>query len=588
MNAARSPAKAAPTIWLTAGNVLLAGAALVGLVFLLDPWIHDSEQGLGLSLLNAAPLLLIWLPAGALFRRVWAPAIITAFVAWLLYDINGIKLEELAQPLLFTDILLTAQVVGNTDLLARYSQPLFLLTIAATAVLLVAIACRLEPARPGWGSSAVLSALTVILILVSATGPVSRTFAQHGSLATPWSPIESVRKTGLLASLAASAGKDLVELPTPDEVHLDSIRTQLAGSLPTAIPMPQPKPDIVVILSESFFEPGLLNGVETCNYLPQWCALKASGASGQMRIPTYGGNTTRTEFEVLTGIPYNVLPAGIYPFTSVVRRPMVALPQWLQHLGYATTAVHPHKRTFWQRHRAYPLLGFERFVSEENMTGYTRKGWFISDADMTDQIVDVLDQNGDKPQFLFAISMENHGPWNRPRPDLDQERLADIPFPEGLDETGQLAWRQYIYHAQNAIEEMQRLMDYLSARERPFVVLFFGDHLPGLASVYETLGFRDGNHPSWQPTPYLLLANDGSVPSALPVDRSYQLPMQLLQASKLPSPMLYRQLAATYSSDPDKQTEGTAEALQIALLHADPQAWPREYSETAVQKLTTQ
>lgn len=559
--------------WWPAGRATLeiglAGFGLVGLVYLLDPWIHLHQQWLRLTLLNASPILLLWLLAAALFRRIWPSAILTAFVALWLFAINGIKVDELEQPLLFTDLLLIPQVIGNTEFLARYTRPGLIISIASAAFALVLASWYLEPARLAWKSAAGLVVCGLLIAVSATTSPLSQAYARHGALTTPWSPISSIKETGLMASLVTSAGQDLVSLPRPDRHSLNAIRAQLGQQQPVRQPALATAPDIVVILSESFFDPGILKDVDSCDYLPGWCQLRTLGQAGQMLVPTYGGNTTRTEFEVLTGVPYALLPAGVYPYLSVVRGPMASLPQWLRQLGYRTTAIHPHKRTFWQRQRAYPRLGFDRFIAEEDMSDFTRKGWFLSDSDMTDQILEVIEQSSDQPQFIFAVSMENHGPWNKPRPGLDQTRLEAIPAPSGLDSEGQLTWRQYIYHAQNAVSELERLSNYLKTRDRPAIVLFFGDHLPQLATIFDPLGFQNDQPPTAQPTPFLLLGGQAAGATSWPIRHAFQLPIKLLEVSALPLPDHYRELLQAYHSDQDRWPQGGLEALQVSLLHAE-------------------
>ncbi len=541
------------------------------LVFVFDPWIKGQEQWAYLTLLNTLPLLVPMLFVAIFFRRVWPSAIVVGYATWLLFVINSIKLAELGQPLLFTDILLLTQVIGNAPMLGLYTDPGLLIGVTLGAVFLVGLTTLVESPKGGWRGSLGFLCLTGLFAALLASAPVNRVLSERGAMDTPWSPIESVENTGLIASVAASAGRDVVAVPKPDSRLLaETLQSDALASdtRPQALASSQ-RPDIVMVLSESFFDLDILKGVDSCAYLPAWCSLKASAISGQMSVPTFGGNTTRTEFEVLTGVPYALLPPGVYPYTSIVRKPMASLPHWLGLLGYETTAIHPHKRTFWQRHRAYPLLGFQSFISEENMSGYTRKGWFISDQDMTDLIINQLNEATDRPQFIFAISMENHGPWSKPRPNLDPQRLASLPGPPGLDEKSLLTWRQYVYHAQNAMSEVMRLKSFLDERDRPSLIVFFGDHLPGLSPVYDALGFENGLEVLAQQTPYLILSDSAPDSFEWSVDSAFQLPVKVLQASGLPTPQSYRALASAYAAREDALPEGGRTALQLSLLQQD-------------------
>lgn len=55
--------------------------------------------------------------------------------------------------------------------------------------------------------------------------------------------------------------------------------------------------------------------------------------------------------------------------------------------------------------------------------------------------------------------------------------------------------------------ELQRLSAYIKSRERPTLVLYFGDHLPGLGHVYQDLEFDNGLGARQQKTPFLLFSN---------------------------------------------------------------------------------
>lgn len=556
-------------------SIALISVALLCLVYWLDPWIWANEQWPFLLMLNAIPLAFPALILVAVSRRLWASAVIMGCLVWMLFSVNQVKLEELNQPVLFTDILLTKQVLTNSDLLGRYGQPGLLATAVALMALLTALAFWREKPKGGWKLSASMAVFAALFAWLITTQSVNQAFAKHGALNTPWSPIASVEQTGLLASLAASAGKDLITLPNSNKQDLATIRQWLEENdavAPSSVYSDE-LPNIVIILSESFFDPGVLQDINTCDYIPRWCELKSQGQTGLMKVPTYGGNTTRTEYEVLTGVPYRLLPHGVYPYTTVVRGPHASLPWWFKHLGYKTYAIHPHSRTFWQRHRAYPLLGFDEFISERDMQSHQRSGWYISDRDMTDVVIRTLDSNKDRPSFVFAVSMENHGPWDKPRPNIDQDRLETISAPIGLDENATLAWRQYIYHAQNSLIGLERLRSSLESRKRPALLLFFGDHLPGLSSVYGHVDFRNGQNAPQQPTPYLLLSYGLKTAPEWAATNASELPFLLLDAAGLPLPEIYSELQTVFRNAERNPPSKGVEALQTEILHSDPEQW---------------
>ena len=50
----------------------------------------------------------------------------------------------------------------------------------------------------------------------------------------------------------------------------------------------------------------------------------------------------------------------------------------------------------------------------------------------------------------------------------------------------------YLRHLRNADEQLGRLRNALRARSRPYILVFYGEHLPSMPGVYDTLGFPDG------------------------------------------------------------------------------------------------
>jgi hypothetical protein len=74
-----------------------------------------------------------------------------------------------------------------------------------------------------------------------------------------------------------------------------------------------------------------------------------------------------------------------------------------------------------------------------------------------------------------------------------------------LSAAAKLSLRGYLYHAENADRELGRLADALRARPRRTLLLFYGDHLPGLPDVYREAGFDDGAAANEEPVPWLLL-----------------------------------------------------------------------------------
>ena len=255
----------------------------------------------------------------------------------------------------------------------------------------------------------------------------------------------------------------------------------LAGHLPLTLdPL-----DVIVIQSESYFDARSLGAsIDSAAYAHFDRAASESVAYGELTVPAWGANTMRTEFAMLTGVPNEHLGyARFYPY-AFVRRNCPSLASAFRSAGYRTRAIHPYHADFFGRDRAFPLLGFEHFIDIRHFDENRRVGPYVGDAAVTDAIMGVLDEAGDAPHFIFAMTMENHGPLHLEAVE-DGEGAALHQFGD------ERPWRDltaYLRHVRNADDMIGTLIDYLRRRKRDTVLCFYGDHVPALPHVYERLG----------------------------------------------------------------------------------------------------
>jgi phosphoglycerol transferase MdoB-like AlkP superfamily enzyme len=499
---ARRPA--APAV-----RVLLAAAAAI-IVACLPLWLDPALAAASPQLLalNAMPLLLLWLLVWSLCRRPAAAASIIVLLAAALYSANQIKLQHLELPLMPSDLAVAGQLITSIDLFWRYlgeANPLFFLLPLATLLLLM-----YEPASVTRARLARLTAAVAVLLVLAALPrggqPWQSMYAQQRLSTTAWLPQEAAAQVGVVAFFIHLAQSTWQGPQQPDptalatfEAHFGSeLEQRLAGAMPDELP------DLIILQSESFFDPGRLNGVDASAFLQHYHRISRRSLHGEVQVPTFGGLTTRTEFELLTGIPLAAMPGVQYPYQGLVHRPVHSLPWALKQLGYSSRAVHPYDRRFYRRDKVYPLLGFDSFHAISEFVDEDRHGYFVSDAALVRRVIEIADREG--PQLVLAISMENHGPWDNGRP-LPVDALAGIEVPDLLDEDEARQLRMFLHHTGRADAALGTLVDWASARERHTMVLFFGDHLPSMPDVFGRLGFADGQPGNRQPLPWLLFDN---------------------------------------------------------------------------------
>jgi hypothetical protein len=152
----------------------------------------------------------------------------------------------------------------------------------------------------------------------------------------------------------------------------------------------------------------------------------------------------------------------------------------------------------------------------------------MADRAMTDEIMRQLKDSG-PPQFLFAISIEAHGPYDVPP--ADAAARDAIPVPPGIADKDKRELQTYLYHAEHADAELGRLARLLAGRDRPTLLLFYGDHLPALTNSFNVTGFVDGGDMLSEPGVWLLLDPRNPGPPRRESLASWMLPGKLLEAA---------------------------------------------------------
>ncbi|WP_423391622.1 LTA synthase family protein [Burkholderia sp. LMG 21824] len=386
----------------------------------------------------------------------------------LVAAVSNAKYESLREPFVFTDLSLFSQLFSHPRL---YLPFLSLGKVAAIAGGIVIVMGGFIAERPTASGSSFAAWWLVAASLFAGQLLAAR-------LTLTLEPAADQSGNGFFAVFVAYLLNGL----RPSTLALFR-RSLVTG--PYATGGPRRHPDVILIQSESYFDMRRISGaLESSAYARLDRARGESVYHGKLSVPAWGANTMRTEFAVLTGLPQAALGyARFYPY-AFVRNACASLARWFSRGNYETIAIHPYYADFFGRKRVFPMLGFERFLDIEHFAMARRCGPYISDEAVADTIVAALDASRDRPQFIFAMTMENHGPLH-----LEQVLPGESSSRHTLGEDA--SWRDltaYLRHIENADAMIGRLLDYLRTSDRETVVCFYGDHVPALPHVFEKLG----------------------------------------------------------------------------------------------------
>jgi phosphoglycerol transferase MdoB-like AlkP superfamily enzyme len=483
----------------------------------------DGNDGVAISqllaqpaypLANAMPGLLLALLLLVMTRRTLLSFGLAYLLQAVMYAVNALKVANLGTPLLPADFRMVEQLrKGGLHVLGSYlphSPWPYLALLGGVAAILAM--WRYEPPLflPRTGGKRIVTGTVLSLALATLLlgTPGWRNFYNGKKLwLEPWSAAATTSHSGLVSSLVMFNLQDRRAKQKADPGAVNNLLQTTGDAVRARMQTPADPgsalPDIVVIQSESFFDPRIVRGYENSDLTPNLNRLAAEGMSGPLHVPTYGGGTIRTEFEVLTGLSLRYFGNMQFPYLQLNDKVVPSMVRTLRAHGYETVAIHGNDPTFWNRNSAFKVLGFDRFVSQSSFpSNAAMDGKYMADSAMTDEIMAQLKDAG-PPQFLFVISLEAHGPYDV-EPNNRAARDA-IPVPAAVDAKDKVEVQNDLYHMQHADQELGRLSELLARRSRPTLLLFYGDHLPGLTSAYQAMGFVNGQDMLSQPGAWLLI-----------------------------------------------------------------------------------
>lgn len=378
----------------------------------------------------------------------WLPAaVLVVLLAGALTLVSNVKHDVLGEPLVFTDFALVGAVFQHPQFYLSALRPWHFVVLALGFAALIGVVVLLAiggltSRLSGLG----LAGLAALLIKVVLAAPIWRPLAREPDLA------RDVRAHGLVATLL---------------VYWRLWKRQTAPRLCSGPPVAGEEDALLIVIQcESFADPQDLFGPEEPP-LPGLAAARSQAwRAGRLGVSGFGAYTMRTEFGVLFGVPESVLGLQRFdPFLTAAAAASWALPNRLERGGWTSTFVHPHDMRFYGRDRLMPAAGFDRLIGEDAFPAHSAaEGRYVTDAAVCDRLL-ALAAAAEGQHFLYAVTIENHGPWS-----------ADGPGGQGNK-------AEYLRLLAHSDAMLARLLAELPKLARPITLCFFGDHRPSIPGV---------------------------------------------------------------------------------------------------------
>ncbi|MFZ7943808.1 sulfatase-like hydrolase/transferase [Neobacillus sp. 19] len=399
---------------------------------------------------------------------------------------SKIKLEIRGEPVLPSDFLLGSEATNMVDF---FSKSLFtwLIVGAVTVIAIIIFSIYKAPNQKqrNWLtiSLAVVFFLGFFAVYMNETKNDDTYLKRNLNISyLAWDQKSTTAQDGVIGSFMLNM--KLLKIDKPMNYSKQTIE-QIISETDTQTYSDSDKPNVIMIMSEAFWDPTVMTNVEfNKDPLPFFHKLQAEQSGGKVTVPVFGGSTVNTEFEVLTGVSTQFLPAGSIPYLNYVTKPIPALPNIFRNNGYETTGIHTFHHWFYQRSAVYEKLGFDRFESLEYIPNPVPDGNFIHDQTITDEILRKLNLGG-KPNFIFAVTTQNHGPYQTEGKKPYANMEVNLKNGKSFSADAKNILEVYSDNLTEIDKQLERLITELEKSNQKTIVVFWGDHLPLLGDDYK-------------------------------------------------------------------------------------------------------
>ena len=514
-------------------------------------------------------IILTSLTFSELFRRRKS-VLYTLCVAWVALGVAEFMVaKERTQPFTSMDVLMLKDAITLTTIYYTWPQIILMYgSIFLATVLLIYIVTRL-PRRRQVNYTLALSSFCGFLTLCFCSYALSVHF---GAIPRYFDNlVDAYDQYGFAACFTATFGSMGVSKPS-------DYSTEVVTDIVEEIDEEQPHvfgsednldhPNVIYLQLESLFDVHTVIGAEYSeDPTPNFNRLSRECPSGELYVPSIGGGTANTEFEMLSGLNIDFFGAGEYPYTTILHETTCETIAYnLRAQGYSATALHNHTGTFYGRNEVYSRLGFDHFVSLEYMpyVTYTEVGW-AQDGIMADEIMKAL-KASDERDFIMAITVESHGKYdeNYTYHSGDPEILQ---LPEQIN-PNRFASYLHLIHETDAF--LGKLIDRLEKFDEPTVCVIYGDHLPSLDLTADVLTTNN-----LYASRYIIWNNYGAEFEA-PNVQAYRVSANILKQLGIPGGLITKYHQAADPTNADQMYLDNLEVLEYDVLYGDKSAYEGE------------
>lgn len=436
-------------------------------------------QHLSLLLFNFLLIGILELIFIVITNRVRLGTDIWAFICVMFNIVNHFVYEFRGTPAMASDIATVGTALEVAD--GYKIQFNFYTTVALVMLFDFIMLGRVIKCEPVFKKVSHRLCGIAVMAIVSVTGfsqlVMTDMVSNRGLYLSLFNPMRSYQQYGSIACFTRSIKLSVPE--KPNGYSLKKVEEITSKYTSDTVDPNKKRPNVIAVINEAFSDPQVLGDIETNeDYMPFIHDLMKNGncVSGTTYASIVGGQTANTEYEFLTGNSMAFLPKGTVAFQLYLRHAMPSLVTELKSEGYTgNSATHLQKARNYNRDKAYPLLGFDKFYDYTNMiVPFVKMRNNATDQCTYDNITHDYEQQRkltDAPYFGYTMTIQNHSSYDVPFDNFDDKRIVV----ENADATDLGYYLSLIKYSD---EMFENLINYYKNTDEPTVILLTGDHQP--------------------------------------------------------------------------------------------------------------
>lgn len=393
-------------------------------------------------------------------------------VSKYLFTVRGV-------PFTFSDIY---SIADGLEIAGNYITLPMVIGVLCLLILVIFIAVYLFKKEKNNKRITSLSNIVLVLVLFIAFPIITNAQYSSGNMGyMRWDITASYKKNGYLFSTIESAVKYIRVKPEGySKAAIEEIRNKVdEKEKQDNRTLNSKKPNIIFIQLEAFMDPTTIKEAKFSeDPIPNYRKICNKNKGYMASVPTTGGGTVRTEYEVMTGNNIDYLTPGEIPYNTILKGKYYnSVATTLKSQGYKAHAIHNFQGNFYTRNNAYEKLGFDTFTSIEYMNGYEKneRGW-VKDSILTKYIKKSLDSTTGS-DLVYTISVQGHSSYP-----TDALKVYDFP----IKVNGKLSYvdKNQLYYYVKQLKETDDfigdIMTMVDNMKEETLVVFYSDHMPAL------------------------------------------------------------------------------------------------------------